>query len=101
MRLLYLTALALFISTAAMAAPKCGPSLQILQALDRFGESIHEQHQGPGADGLPVDWVLWVNAATGSWTLTGTRGVTTCAFIGATSGYAGQRIADFLQDTPT
>lgn len=75
---------------ASASGPKCGPSLFILQQLSRYREVVHEQITRDG-----VDWIMWVNEGTGTWTLTGTHGVVTCAFAWG-KDYDGKVIKDFL-----
>lgn len=75
---------------ASASGPKCGPSLFILQQLSRYGEVVHERITRDG-----VDWIMWVNEETGTWTLTGTHGVVTCAFAWG-KDYDGKVIKDFL-----
>ena len=81
----------LFAATTAGAQAMCGPSIGVLLALDRLGEVEHEQMTRDG-----TLWIMWLNPATGSWTLTGTQGAVTCMFAGGHSGYAGQSIADYV-----
>lgn len=91
------TALVLMLSLPLLAQPRCGPSIAVLQGLFNLGETIHETQTRPAQDGSgDVQWVMWVNEATGSWTLTGTQGGRTCLFAGQMGGYAGQAIADFF-----
>ena len=75
---------------ASASGPKCGPSLFILQQLSRYGEVVHEQITRDG-----VDWIMWVNEETGTWTLTGTHDVVTCAFAWG-KDYDGRAIKDLL-----
>ena len=85
----------------ADAAPRCAPSISVLLSLDRLGEVEHETLVRPAADGSgDVQWIIWLNEVTGSWTLTGTQGAITCVFHGGFSGYGGWTIKDIL-DGPT
>ena len=86
-------------ATIARAEPRCGPSLAILNIINQYGEVIVDQVERPGDDGVSIHWIVWANSGTGSWSLTGTRGAVTCIFIGKTSGYDGQVVADLLLGT--
>lgn len=102
----YVSAVMAFILAAVICAvlaaplfaqPRCAPSIVVLQKLGELGEVVHESRVLPAADGSgPVQWMIWLNEETGSWTLTGTRGAVTCVFAGAMRGYSGQTIADFV-----
>lgn len=81
----------------AQTPVKCALSLQVLDAIGRYSETIKEQKVITDANGNTFTIILWVNPTTGSWTLTGTQGPMTCIFNGATSGYAGWQITDFMK----
>ena len=98
-----LAALALAAPAAAQAI--CGRTaiVEAGTAL-QFGEALVESVSRTLPDsGLEVEFGLWVNAATGSWTLTGTAGGRSCVLAGGLDGYAGQSIEDLLprDDTAT
>ena len=83
--------------TRVEAQPICAPSISVILGLDRLGETELESLTIPATDGSgDVQWIMWLNEATGSWTLTATRGSMTCIMAGAHSGYSGHRIGDFL-----
>ena len=86
-------------ATPLAAAPVCGPSVQMLQKLNRLAEVPIEQVSKPHEHG-EITWIMWVNASTGTWTLTGTQGAITCAFVWGRT-YEGQVIADFLTGEAT
>lgn len=89
-------AVAFFIADVAYGQVACGPSISVLLGIDRFGEVEQEmftQHH----EGEEIQWIMWLNEATGSWTLTATHGALTCVIDGAHSGYKGQKIADYVK----
>lgn len=90
--------MALFMALATPAlAQRCAPSTVVIQTLgEKYGEVVVDTVVRVADDGLPVEWIMWVNPETGSWSLTGTRGGITCLFKAGRSGYAGQMVADFL-----
>lgn len=91
------TSILIAVSVAAFAAPKCAYTPQVMLGLERYGESLVEARTLPAADGSgPVEWQMWVNAETGSWTFIGTRGPVTCVFAGGLDGYRGQTIGQFV-----
>lgn len=89
--LLAAAAAAIFSVSAAYAQARCAPSIHVLLALDRLGEIEHQS-----LDHAEIRWTMWLNEATGSWTLTGTKGSITCVFAGGRNGYRGQRIEEYL-----
>ncbi|MGB0854611.1 MAG: hypothetical protein ACPGSI_15055 [Pikeienuella sp.] len=96
MKLLLSTALAVLLACGPAFA-NCGPSLKVLGTLSgKWRETVMETRTLTQPDtGLEVQWHIWANEETGTWSLTGTHDGITCLFASG-RGYAGQTIADFL-----
>lgn len=93
------TALAALLAIPAHAQQRnCAPSLVVIAALEKkYGETNIEEMEAaqPGSETV-IQWHMWLNEETGSWTLTGTLNGVTCMFAGAPGGYDGETIADFI-----
>lgn len=87
-----LAAILALCATPFMAhAQNCAPSISVILGLDRWGEVEIEALERDG-----IEWRMWLNEVTGSWSLTGTKGGMTCILAAGRSGYAGQTIKDYL-----
>lgn len=96
MKLLLSTALAVLFACGTASA-NCGPSLRVVATLSQaYGETAIETELAvaPGS-AVEVQYSIWLNEQTGTWSFTGTRNGITCLFASGKE-YGGQTLADFL-----
>ena len=94
---LVLGALIALAALPALAA-SCKPSLEAIGLLSgRYGENVIESRTFALSEtpDFPVQWDIWHNPQTGSWSFTGTAGGITCLFNDG-QRYQGETINDLL-----
>ena len=87
----------IFLALAAPAlAQQCGTEASVKGGLTyKYGETVIEEETRQAENGSVIQWQIWLNDETGSWSLTGTLNDSTC-LMAAGEDYQGQVISDFL-----